>query len=205
MTELYALDRGDERLPETLAERLPPWRRRRFDKLRSDGARQESLWTGLLFAYAMERRGVDPGEPVRLLPAGKPVFAERTDVYFSLSHSGRYILCAVSGAPVGADVQTPRNTRLTVARRFCPAEQAWLSSLPEAERQAGLFRLWTRKEAWVKAVSGERTLALDEADVLRGVPGLTFRDYRLPGGVFAALCTAEDDPPDAPVFPGSIL
>lgn len=194
MTELYVLDRGGGPLAEALAERLPLWRRERFERLRNGEARQESLCAGLLFACALRRRGVDPNEPVTLLPAGKPVFSGRDDVHFSLSHAGRYVLCAVSGSPVGADVQPVRSASLSIARRFHPDEQAWLSALPEGGRQAGLFRLWTRKEAWVKAASRDRTLALDETNVLRDAGGLYFRDYRLAADVPAAVCGAEEPP-----------
>lgn len=196
MTALYVLDRGDAPLPETLADALVPWRRERFERLKNSEARQESLCAGLLFSYAMQRSGVDPAEPVSLLPKGKPIFTARRDVLFSLSHSGRYVLCAVSGKTVGADVQQIRPMKLSIARRFHPDEQSWLLSLPEDERQAGLFRVWTRKEAWVKAVSADRMLSLSEADVLHGLPGLCFQDYALPGGCAAALCGEDTAMPE---------
>lgn len=183
-------DRDGVTLPDEAALLLPAWRRARWEALKNEKARAESLAAGLLFAAAMKRRGLTGGEMdrVTLRPAGKPVLADRDDVWFSLSHSGRYVLCAVSGRPVGADVQQMRQARRSLARRFHPAEQAWLSSLPENEQNAALFRLWTRKEAWVKAVSEERMLSLSEADVIHGLPGLCFRDYTLPGGYAAALC-----------------
>lgn len=193
MTKLYAFDCEDEPLPEQLAVRLPAWRLERFERLKNAQARQESLSAGLLYAYAMRSNALDPEAPVTILPAGKPV---REDVYFSLSHSGRYALCAVGDGPVGADVQIQRPIRLSVSRRFHPDEQAWLARQPENERQEALFRLWTRKEAWVKAVSGQRMLTLSEADVLHPMPELYFRDYSLPGGYAAALCAADADLPN---------
>ena len=189
MTGLYLYDRaGEDPIPESAAARLPSWRRERYDRLRRPEARQEALIAGLLYRCAMGRRGLEPDAEVRLLPAGKPV---REDGFFSLSHSGRYVLCAVSDGPVGADVQERRSVRDGLSRFFHPAEQARLASRPEE-----LFRVWTRKEAWVKAVSAERTLSLAEADVLDTVPGLSFRDYELPGGYAAALCGADPDLPD---------
>lgn len=195
MTEVYCLDRAGESLPEEAAERLPPWRRERWERLRNEKSRQESLCAGLLYAYALERRGVSAGEEVVLLPAGKPVLRDRTDVFFSLSHSGRYILCAVSGAAVGADVQERRDVRESMSRRFHPAERRWLESVAPRERQAAFFRLWTRKEAWVKAVSGERTLSLAEEDVIHPPAGLFFREYELPEGYAAAVCGLEREIP----------
>lgn len=195
MTEVYVFDRGDAFLPELAALLLPKWRRERWEKLKNENARQESLAAGLLFAHAVERWGLSPWETdrVTVLPAGKPVLADRPDLWFSLSHSGRYALCAVSGAPVGADVQEMRKAKLTIARRFHPAERDWLSRRPGAEQQAALFRLWTRKEAWVKAVSADRVLSLSEADVIHRLPGLTFRDFTLSGGYAAAVCGAEEE------------
>ena len=196
MTGLYLLERSGEPFSEALAKKLPPWRQERLAALKNPTARQESLCAGLLLACALERHGLDPALPVALLPAGKPVFSGRANAFFSLSHSGRYVLCAISDRPVGADVQQMRPVNPSIWRRFHPDEQAWLSMLPEQERQAGLFRLWTRKEAWVKAVSADRVLSLSEADVIHGLQGLRFRDYAPPGGYAAAICGADAALPD---------
>lgn len=199
MISVYVFDRGDTPLPAEAALLLPAWRRERYARLRYGPARQESLGAGLLYAHALRAHGLSPEEPVRVLPAGKPVLAAREGLFFSLSHSDRYMLCAVSDAPVGADVQRMRPVKLSLARRFHPAERDWLSRLPEEEREGAFYRLWTRKEAWVKAVSGDRLLSLDEADVIHRLPGLLFRDYVLEGGYRAAVCAAQAPPALTPV------
>lgn len=205
MTEVYLFDMAGFVPPEGAEELLPVWRRERYERLRNENARRESLCAGLLYAFAMQRRGLDPAAPVTILPAGRPML-EEPGAYFSLSHSGRYVMCAVSGAPVGADVQQMRTTRLSAVRMCHPAERAWLESLPEAERESAFFRLWTRKEAWVKAVSRERTLRLREADVIHALPGLSFRDYSLPGGYAAAVCAGEQELPELlPVSAAELL
>lgn len=196
MTEVYAFDRGKEILPEELLVFLPPWRRERTERLKHPPARQESLAAGLLLDHVMDRWGVSPWEPVTTLPAGKPVFAGREDMWFSLSHSGRYALCAVSNLPVGADVQLMRPVNLSMARRLHPQERDWLSRQAEEEREDAFFRLWTRKEAWVKAVSEERMLSLSETDVIHRLPGLSFRDWVLPGGYRASVCAREAEIPE---------
>lgn len=197
MTELYFFDREGRSLPEAAAHRLPAWRRERLAALHNDKARQESLAAGLLFAAAMARRGLTTEEMdrVTILPAGKPILLAKPELWFSLSHSGRYVLCAVGDASVGADVQQIRPARMSIARRFHPGEREWLSRQPEEEQLAALFRIWTRKEAWVKAASRERMLALDETDVIHSLPGLYFRDDSLPGGYAAAVCGEEEELP----------
>lgn len=198
MTEVYVFCRGGEPLSEEEAARLPRWRRERLESLRYPPARQESLCAGLLYAFALNRLGLSPHEPVSFLPAGKPVFAARNDLYFSLSHSGVYAVCAVSEKPIGADVQAVRPVKLSIARRLHPQERDWLSRQPQLEQTEAFFRLWTRKEAWVKAVSGPRTLSLSEADVIHRLPGWHFRDYALPEGFRAAVCAQETDIPLRP-------
>jgi len=172
---------------ESLIPLLPVWRRERFEPLRHEGARRLSLCAGLLWAHAMKDSGFDPDAPVHTLPAGKPV----TDgVWFSLSHSGEGCLCAVSDSSVGADVQAPQRVKLSLARRFCPAEYDYLQALPEAEQTGALLRLWTRKEAWVKAASRDRLLSLDEYNTLSPDKSLVFSDFVLWDGSYAAVCGA---------------
>lgn len=171
-----------------LIERLPPWRRENLSRLKNEGARLSSLGAGLLWRRVMEENSLDPARPVRLLEAGKPVFAQG-DIWFSLSHSGEICLCALSDASVGADVQKLRPAKLSIARRFCPAERAALEALAPEEQSRALIALWARKEAWVKAVSAERMVALDEYDVTADGPW-RFTDFCI-DGCCAAACGHE--------------
>ena len=54
---------------------------------------------------------------------------------------------------MGVDVEpVDRRAPLDIADRyFAPDERAWLFARPEAERPRGFFRLWTMKEAFIKA------------------------------------------------------
>ncbi len=176
--------------------RLPLWRQEKARTIRNEAAFCRSVGAGLLYMYALRQQGLDPMQPVAFLAAGKPVFPD-SDLHFSLSHSGPYVLCALGDSPLGGDIQEPRPLRLSMARRFCPAEKAALEALPEAGQAEALLRLWCRKEAWVKAESRERMLRLDEYDVQRGRNWL-FSDFSLPRGVFGAICARETAPP--PLF-----
>jgi 4'-phosphopantetheinyl transferase len=198
MTEVYVFCRGAEPLEEALALCLPPWRQQRLAQINYPSARQESLAAGLLYAFALARRGLPLDEPVTLLGAGKPVLARQSEVHFSLSHSGPWAMCAISDRPVGVDVQQVRPVKLSIARRFHPQEREWLSRQTEGEQQAEFFRLWTRKEAWVKAQSREKMLALNQADVIHRLPGWQFRDYTLAPDFPAALCVQGADGPLCP-------
>ena len=98
-------------------------------------------------ALALERR---TGSPPRLAAASGPA-----DVAFSMSHSGRLVAVAIGrGAELGIDVERvdPSLDVDAVARRaFTPDEQRELDGAGPAERCAVFFRIWTRKEAYLKA------------------------------------------------------
>lgn len=93
---------------------------------------------------------------------------------FNVSHSGDLWVCAVAlGREVGLDVEEVRPERAgerIAARYFSPSETAALRALPEGERVAAFHRVWTRKEAWLKARGFGITVPLDSFEVSHG-PG----------------------------------
>jgi phosphopantetheinyl transferase len=84
---------------------------------------------------------------------GKPAVAGLAAApSFNLSHSGDAIAIAVAGTDIGVDIERVRPLRhpQEVARHvFHPQELAWLAAQPESMR--AFFRLWTLKEALLKA------------------------------------------------------
>lgn len=102
----------------------------------------------------------------RFGPHGKPEIVD-FPMYFSLSHSGDYVLCAVSDREVGADIQKLQAAGFSklASRFFTEAEyQALEKCVDEAERQKLFFRLWTKKEAYGK-LTGQGVAAILNRDV----------------------------------------
>lgn len=103
--------------------------------------------------------GLDPGAvpvtredcPCCGEPHGRPAVAGGGP-HFSLSHSDDLALIAVSGVPVGVDVEGV--PRAGIAEELLPSlhpeECVALRALPDAGRAGALARLWTRKEAYLK-------------------------------------------------------
>lgn len=83
---------------------------------------------------------------------GKPLHSK---IFFSLSHSQDLAVIAVSQVgSVGVDVEFKRRVpgKLLMARRFfAPTEYAYLKSLPVELQEDAFFKLWTAKEALIKA------------------------------------------------------
>ncbi|MGW1253818.1 4'-phosphopantetheinyl transferase family protein [Streptomyces sp. NPDC002513] len=88
---------------------------------------------------------------------GKPRLVGVADgLHTSLSHSDGLALLAVAGREVGVDVEriAARWSRKPPVRFFPAAEAAAVAAVPPAERAALFVRLFTRKEACVKAAGG---------------------------------------------------
>lgn len=116
-------------------------------------------------------------------PQGKPVLTGGPA--FNLSHAGGWAALAVTdpGADIGIDIEAHRPVEPAVTDHFfAPAEIAALAGLGGADWQVAFFRLWTRKEALVKALGAGLSLPLDAFDVTAGPAA---RLTRLEGGTVA--------------------
>lgn len=86
---------------------------------------------------------------------GKP-FVPASNLSFNLSHSGDYILyiCARQCA-VGVDIEQMRPGLVfhkLMRSHFSEQERLSITSLPQDQQEQAFFRLWTRKEAYLKAL-----------------------------------------------------
>ena len=104
--------------------------------------------------------GVEGGS-IRFTPgaAGKPALASdqpfAARVSFNLTHSaGRALLAVSDGIELGVDLEShDRRTDVLALsdRYFSPEESAQIAQVAEPLRVAAFFRLWTAKEAVIKA------------------------------------------------------
>jgi 4'-phosphopantetheinyl transferase len=87
-------------------------------------------------------------------PEGKPHLTG-TDLHFNLSHSGRYAVVGVCAASaIGVDVEEIRvmpECHDLARKYFAPHEAAWIREGADDEQLERFYRLWTIKEALVKA------------------------------------------------------
>jgi 4'-phosphopantetheinyl transferase len=104
--------------------------------------------------------GCDPlGISFGYTPHGKPFLSttgSETALKFNLSHSGGYTLYAFShDRDVGIDVEHIRpltDMELIAAQVFDRQERDLIARAADNQQAAVFFRLWSRKEAYVKAV-----------------------------------------------------
>ncbi len=139
---------------------------------------------------------------------GKPYVKGDTRLHFNLSHSGDLALLALSRrGPIGIDIEIERARRpfRRLANRFFAApEAAWFEATPAGRQRQAFYRMWTLKEAYLKAIGtgltlSSRAFVIDAASEpprltkTSAAPAVTdgWALQSLPGddGYAAALCT----------------
>lgn len=89
------------------------------------------------------------GKPFLVSPEHEP------PLHFNISHSGKYIVLAFSTSPIGIDIEyLDRDTKIDqMAHRFFHlTEQKLISTSEDCNKKKQFFRIWTIKEAFLKAI-----------------------------------------------------
>ncbi|MFJ8547242.1 4'-phosphopantetheinyl transferase family protein [Streptomyces sp. NPDC093586] len=113
---------------------------------------------------------------------GRPYLRGLDQVDISLTHTDDLIAVGVSrNGRIGVDAEPADRSMsfdLLHGHVCTPAERAELEPLPEAQRAAGLLRLWTLKEAYTKAIGQGLRLGFTEFGFGVGSGGLLAPDGR---------------------------
>ena len=138
-------------------------------------------WTGQPPASLQFERGPE-GKPT--LPGGPA---------FNLSHSANRLLLGISDAErLGVDVEVLRlidDLEGMARHNFAADECAAVLACPQAERSEAFLRVWTRKEAMIKALGGGLSIPLQSFSVsTREVCDNALKRLDQPGEHSAAWC-----------------
>lgn len=144
---------------------------------------------GLLRHLLGRRLGLPPRDLVFAVePGGRPYLectCNKVPPVFSLSHSHDCIAIAIADTgPIGIDVErirTGTSMDAIIRRFFKPAERDAWETLPAADREPAFLRLWTRKEAILKAIG-------------LGLPGLDKLVISIDDGIPHPVLALEGDP-----------
>ena len=140
------------RLDLNAAYTLSDYRRKSMEKLRFDENKHESLGAELLLNLALSEHCPEIALPVeiRCSEYGKPEIAA-CPLFFNLSHSRGFAVCAISDSVVGVDIQYCEAHSDSIAKRFfAPDEQAYIAASSDPE--AAFTDIWCMKESFVKAL-----------------------------------------------------
>lgn len=84
------------------------------------------------------------------LGQGKPVFKERTDLYFNISHTANIVVVVMARKPIGIDIDGNKNFSDRMIDKFYSKKEAQWVYGNELRKSDRFFNIWTMKEAFSK-------------------------------------------------------
>lgn len=130
--------------------------------------------------------------PIAKSKHGKPFLAEYPHIHYNVTHSDGITACISASKECGIDAERVRDYRPNVIKRaFSESEKALIEKAPEEEKNLLFFRLWTLKEAYVKALGigvsyplNTAEFSVDGGKIISNIEGYSFKQYVLGGGAF---------------------
>ncbi|MEK4444263.1 MULTISPECIES: 4'-phosphopantetheinyl transferase family protein [unclassified Niallia] len=93
---------------------------------------------------------------------GKPYLKEYPEFQFNISHSGDYVLCAISDRPVGIDIEEIKDIDLKIADRFFTnSEINYINQATNENRIKRFYSIWTAKESYIKFIGEGMSIPLN--------------------------------------------
>ena len=137
-------------------------RRDKISRFRFDEDKIRSLFAEIVCRYALWEKYAIRDCRILNTEYGKPYLKDHKDIFFNVSHSGDWVVCALGDRSLGIDVEKMEEIEISVADEYFAKEEiAYLHTLPEAERQAAFYSLWTLKESYTKNVGMGMSIPLN--------------------------------------------
>ena len=152
---------------QELLKNIHPRYREKYLRSKSERVRQQALLSGLLLHQELNLMA---NSKLIINEYGKPSLADES-WHFSLSHSGDYVILAVSDTPVGADIEGTTKGTIKIARKAFPKkwvlELEKLDSVSSPDFQKEFSRYWTLYEASVKLMGCGFAKKVSDEDILQ--------------------------------------
>lgn len=125
---------------------------------------------------------------------GKPDIHKYSPIEYNYSHSHGLIVCAISGKPVGIDVERIRDFTHKTAARVCSTDE-YHDVLRHEWPQQRFFEYWTLKESYCKAIGtsvfqqmGEIHFQIGENGITSNRPNFQFQLYHWKQEYVISVC-----------------
>ena len=130
--------------------------------------RQRSLYGKLLLRHALVELGFSGEEIGKMTYSKYDRPALPLDLDFNISHSGEWIVCAVTlSGRVGVDIEAVRDIPLTDFTRVMTPEQ-WAEIHAAKQPADTFFRYWAMKESVIKANGKGLSIPLHQLEIENG-------------------------------------
>ena len=143
-------------------------RRKKVDAYRLPKDKRLSLGAGVLLEQGLARLGIQDYS-LRYGENKKPYLVGCPKLFFSLSHSEPYAVCAFFDKEIGMDVERVSDVSEGVMRKVTTEkEYAFLQNLSAEQKKEQFTRLWTAKESYTKYLGTGLSLSPQTLEVTLG-------------------------------------
>lgn len=145
---------------EDLLSYVGKYRRNKISRYKNEQDRKRSLLAEFLIKKAIVEKMGLRDVTISRNKYGKPYLQGVKDFHFNISHSGHYVVIAVSEEKVGIDIEKKDKVDYRIAERFFSNKEAReiLAGSEEDERIDAFYRIWTLKESYVKTIGKGLTI-----------------------------------------------
>ena len=128
-------------------------KKEKISRFRFEEDRKRSILGDMLAREMIAKKcEVSPDSIVfKIIENGKP-YVENLGIHFNISHSGDYVICAVSESEIGIDIEKIKEVKDGLTEYICTEEEKnYIASCKDKEKkQRRFFEIWTAKEAYFK-------------------------------------------------------
>jgi 4'-phosphopantetheinyl transferase len=126
--------------------KVPPLLVKEISDYRHSQAKKQKIASHLLLTHLLRMHNIDV-KNIAFNKYGKPFLKHIKHLHFNLSHTGEYVVCAISDTPVGVDIELTNSHIKKISSGFLTKKECQKYQTASNQR---LTKLWTIKEAMVK-------------------------------------------------------
>ena len=194
-TLIYAADISalkNAAIYDELYNTAPLPRKSKIDAFKFDDGKRRSLGAWALLDKMLREIGINDGDKlnIEITEHGKPILTDYPDVHFNISHSKERVMCALSDAGIGCDTEGIAAADLKIAGRFYHKEEydAILKAEDKRARDELFYRIWTRKESYIKALGTGLVTPMESFSVFSLPDEWECRNFDFSDGYSYACC-----------------
>lgn len=150
---------NDPVIEKKYLQQLSVSRREKCLAIGNPAERRRSIAAGIALENLLRKHGVDEPFEYAYSHRGKPYLKDRSDIQYSISHSGQYAVAAVSDQLVGIDIESidrpglQKTTEAVLHSRFISdSMRQFVMELSPTEKTEWFLIIWTLAEALAKAM-----------------------------------------------------
>lgn len=127
---------------------LSKQRRDKVDKLKFINDKKLSILSEIVLKKALTDLKIKSDIELTYNQYQKP-YLKNNEIYFNISHSGEYVICAISNDEVGCDIELIKDIDMKIANKFFN-DNEYKAIINSNSQLDTFYRIWTLKESFMK-------------------------------------------------------